>query len=249
MTRPAIALVLPLLLLPCAARAEIIEPQREYRACLSLAQSKPDEGWEEAIAWQSLGGGEPARHCAALALIGQGKYEEGAKRLEALAQQSRREESLRAEMLAQAAQAWMLATQPERALADLDTALGLVPGQPDLILDKAVLLASQGHHAEVVGLLTGLLKAQPNRVEALTLRASAQRLLDHSAEAEKDITRALELDPAYPDALLERGMIRRGGGNEAGARADWMRAIEIAPEGPAADTARRNIELMDVKVK
>lgn len=44
-------------------------------------------------------------------------------------------------------------------------------------------------------------------------------------------------------------MIRRSGGDEAGARADWMRAIEIAPESPAADTARRNIELMDVKVK
>jgi tetratricopeptide (TPR) repeat protein len=249
MNRPTILLLLPLLLQPCAAGAEVIEPQREYRACLALAQSKPEEGWEEAIAWQSLGGGDPARHCAALALIGLGKHEEAAKRLESLAQQSRREEAIRAEMLAQAAQAWGLAGNPDRALADLDTGLELVPGQPDLILDKAVLLAGLGHHPEVIELLSKLLKAQPNRVEALTLRASAQRLLDRTAEAKADIDRALELDPVFPDALLERGMIRRVGGDQAGARADWMKAIEIAPEGPAADSARRNIELMDVKVK
>ncbi len=242
-------LLLPLLWLPAPAAAETINPKMEYRTCLTLARAKPEEGWEEAIAWGSLGGGEPARHCAAVALIGLGKYEEAAKRLEALAALSRREEALRAEMLAQAGQAWLLAGKPQLALADQDTALKLVPGHPELMLDKAVTLASVNHYAEVAELLSALLKVQPNRIEAMVLRAVAYRYLDKLELAKDDLSRALVLDPAFPDALLERGIIRRLEENDAGARDDWMKAIAAAPESAAADTARRNLEMMDVKMK
>lgn len=245
----AIPLLLLLLWLPAPAPAETINPKMEYRTCLTQARAKPEEGWEEAIAWGSLGGGEPARHCAAVALIGLGKYEEAAKRLEALAALSRREETLRAEMLAQAGQAWLLAGKPQLALADQDTALKLVPGHPELMLDKAVTLASVNHYAEVVELLSALLKAQPNRIEAMVLRAVAYRYLDKLELAKDDLSRALVLDPAFPDALLERGIIRRLEENDAGARDDWMKAITAAPESAAADTARRNLEMMDVKTK
>jgi len=247
MKTPAILLLLPLLLVPAVTRAELIEPRQEYRTCLQLARQKPEEGWEEAIAWQSLGGGEPARHCAALALIGLGKLAEGAKRLEALAGQSHQNERTRAEMLAQAAQAWLMAGKADEALTDQDAALRMVPGQPDLMLDKAVTLASVGHYAEVVEVLSALLKAQPNRIEAMVLRASAYRYLDKAELAKEDVARALVLDPRYPDALLERGMLRRLEDNKAGAREDWLKAIEAAPDSPAADTARRNLEIMDVK--
>ncbi len=244
-----VTLLLVVLLAPLSARAEQIEPRQEYRSCLQMARQKPEDGWEEAIAWQSLGGGEPARHCAAVALIGLGKYEEAARRLESLASQSRRSEAVRAEMLAQAGQAWLLAGKPELALAAQDTGLQLVPGLPDLLLDKAVTLAQVNHYQEVVGVLDTLLKAQPSRVEALTLRASAYRYLDKLDLAKADIARALVLDPVFPDALLERGMIRRLEDNPAGAREDWLKAINLAPESAAADTARRNLEMLDVKVK
>ena len=242
-------LILPLLWLCAPAAAESIDPRMEYRTCLTLARAKPEEGWEEAIAWHSLGGGEPARHCAAVALIGLGKYEEAAKRLEGLAGISRREAPVRAEMLAQAGQAWLLAGKPEQALAAQDTALKLVPGHPELMLDKAVTLASVNHYADVVELLSVLLKVQPNRIEAMVLRAVGYRYLDKLELAKDDLARALVLDPAFPDALLERGMIRRLEDNNGGAREDWMKAIAAAPESPAADTARRNLEMMDVKVK
>lgn len=244
-----VTLVLPFLLAPFAARAETFNPKQEYRSCLNLARTKPEDGWEEAIAWQSLAGGEPARHCAAVALIGLGKLEEAAKRLEALASQSRGTNLLRAEMLAQAAQAWLQAGQTEKALADLDTGLGLVPNHPDLLLDKAVAYAQAAHYKEAVEMLSGILKAQPNRVEAMVLRASAYRYLDKLELAKEDIARALVLDPDFPDGLLERGIIRRMEDNAAGAREDWMKAINLSPESAAADTARRNLEIMDVKIK
>ncbi|KIL99783.1 TPR repeat-contatining protein [Paramagnetospirillum magnetotacticum MS-1] len=242
-------LPLALLWLSTPAPAETINPKMEYRTCLTLARAKPEEGWEEALAWASLGGGEPARHCAAVALIGLGKYEEAAKRLESLAGLSRREEALRAEMLAQAGQAWLLAGKPQQALADQDTALKLMPGHPELLLDKSVTLASVGHYAEVVDLLSPLLKVQPNRIEAMVLRAVAYRYLDKLELAKDDLARALVLDPSFPDALLERGIIRRLEENNAGAREDWLKAIAAAPESAVADTARRNLEMMDVKVK
>ncbi|OAN47980.1 hypothetical protein A6A04_04255 [Paramagnetospirillum marisnigri] len=244
-----VILLAPLLLAALPARAEAINPRQEYRTCLHLARTKPDEGWEEAIAWTSLGGGEPARHCAAVALIGLGKLEEAATRLEALASQSRAAPALRAEMLAQAAQAWLHAGQPEKALADLDTGLSLVPGQPDLLLDKAVVYAQAAHYPKAVEALSQVLKTQPNRVEAMVLRASAYRYMDKLDLAKDDIARALVLEPGVPDALLERGMIRRLEDNTAGAREDWLKVINAVPDSTAADTARRNLELMDVKVK
>ncbi|MDO8608477.1 MAG: tetratricopeptide repeat protein [Phaeospirillum sp.] len=247
--KPRALLLLPLLLAPFGVEAETIDPRQEYRTCLALARQKPEDGWEEAIAWQSLGGGEPARHCAAVALIGLGKLEEAAKRLESLAQHSRSTEALRAEMLAQAAQAWLHAGKIEQALADLDTGLDLAPNQPDLLLDKAVILAQAAHYQKAVDVLTGLLKIQPNRVEAMVLRGSAYRYLDKLELAKEDIARALVLDADLPDALLERGMIRRLEDNSAGAREDWMKAITAAPDSIAADTARRNLEIMDVKTK
>ena len=242
-------LILPLLWLCAPAAADSIDPRMEYRTCLTLARAKPEEGWEEAIAWHSLGGGEPARHCAAVALIGLGKYEEAAKRLEGLAGISRREAPVRAEMLAQAGQAWLLAGKPEQALAAQDTALKLMPGHPELMLDKAVTLASVNLYTEVIEVMSTLLKAQPNRIEAMVLRASAYRYLDKLELAKEDVARALVLEPDQPDALLERGMLRRLEDNSAGARADWMSLINAAPDSLAADMARRNLEIMDVKAK
>lgn len=36
------------------------EESQQYRDCIKLAQLKPEDGFESAIAWRDLGGGEPA---------------------------------------------------------------------------------------------------------------------------------------------------------------------------------------------
>lgn len=243
------SLVLAALLcgLALPALAETIGGPEEYRICLTLAKQKPEDGWEEALAWQSLGGGEAARHCAAVALIGMGKYGEAATRLETLANESVREDSMRAEMLAQAAQAWVLEGNVQRADSAQRAALTLSPDNPDLMMDQAVLLAQLGHYREAVDNLSKVLRVQPNRVEALTLRASAFRYLDNLPGAVDDIANALNLEPGFPDALLERGILHRLNGEDAAARADWLKAIDLAPDGAAADSARGNLAKMDVK--
>lgn len=235
----------PILASPVLAQA--IDGPQEYKACLTLAKKTPEAGWEEALAWQSLGGGEAARHCAAVALIGLGKFGEAATRLETLANESVRHDSVRADMLGQAAQAWLMAGNVARADSAQRGALVLAPGNPDLLLDHAILLAQVNHYAEAVEVLGKVLRAQPNRVEALTLRGAAFRFLGNFPAARDDVNQALKLDPDFPDALLERGILKRLDGDDQGARTDWVRAIELVPDGDTAELARRNLEKLDVK--
>jgi tetratricopeptide (TPR) repeat protein len=247
--RRALFVVTALLFTFPAKAADQIDPATEYRTCLTLAKTKPEDGWEEALAWTSLGGGEPARHCAAVALIGLHKYEDAATRLETLASESRRPEAIRAEMLAQAGQAWLLAERYDRADAAQRTALKLVPGHPELLLDHAVTLAQVHHYKEAADELSDLLRRQPNRVEALVLRATAYRFLDDPIAARSDIDRALALDPGFPDALVERGILHRLDGDAAAAREDWLKVVRTLTSGAALSEAQRNLELLDVKTK
>jgi len=231
---------------PAAAN---LEAPHEYSTCLTLAKTSPEDGWEEALAWQSMGGGEAARHCAAVALIGMRRYEDAGNRLESLANESVRDDATRAEMFAQAGQAWLLLGNVQRADAAQRAALKLLPGAPELLLDHAVTLAQVHHYKEAVDELSDLLRRQPNRIEAMTLRASAYRYLDKLGAAEADLSRALELDPGFADALVERGMVRRLKGDTDGARADWLMVVKSVPSGPVLEEAQRNLELLDVKQK
>ena len=52
---------LPPNVVPTKPHGETIDDKSQYAHCVALARSKPDDGWEEALAWSSLGGGEPAR--------------------------------------------------------------------------------------------------------------------------------------------------------------------------------------------
>jgi tetratricopeptide (TPR) repeat protein len=230
-----------------ATQGEAIDDAVQYKHCVALARQKPDEGWEESLAWASLGGGEAARHCGAIALIGLRQYEEAASRLEALAKASHRPAKLRAGMLAQAGQAWLLAGKTDRAYAAQTAALSLVPVAPDLLVDRAQTLAEAKNYKEALVDLNQALAVDPRRVDAYVFRATAKRYLDDLKGAAADLAQALALDPQNEDAWLESGMVKRLQNDGNGARKDWLKVLELAPNSAAADTARRNIELLDVK--
>jgi len=78
------------------------ENAANYQLCLSTARTYPEQGFELAGRWEGLGGGEAAKHCAAVALIGLHQYPEAAQRLMALALSSKQSADIRAGMLAQA---------------------------------------------------------------------------------------------------------------------------------------------------
>lgn len=224
-----------------------VDPARHYEHCIALAKSKPADGLEEGESWAAQGGGEPARHCVAVAYFGLGQYERAAKDLEDLFKHSQDEGRLRAGMLAQAGQAWLLAGKPSLAYADQTSALELLPGSPDLLIDRAESLAMAKNYRDALADLDAALKADPRRADALTFRATAKRYLDNLQGAAADVAAAVAIDPGYPEAWLESGIVKRLRGDRVGARQDWMKVLQLAPNSAAADTARRNLEKMDVK--
>ena len=208
------------------------------------------EGGESGRAGAGRGGGEGAKHCAAVALVGLGHYAAAAGRLERLATARRTGEvDLRSSVLAQAGQAWLLAEDTGRAYAVQSAALAIDRDNVELLLDRAITLATAKNYWAAVAALNRALDLAPGRPDLLVLRASAYRYLDALELARDDIGRALARDPDNTDGLLERGILRRLAGDEAGARADWLRAIELAEGTPVADLARANLEKLDVKVE
>ncbi len=214
-----------------------------YDRCLTLARSDPRAALNLAASWLKRGGAHPADHCAAVALIGLGKYREAAGRLDALAQMmTSAPTELRAQVLDQAGQAWLLAGDTKRAFAAAKAAAALAPDDIEILIDRAEAAYAAGYLDSAVADLDRVLKADPNRVDALVYRASANRALDRLARAQADIDRALSHVPRSASALLERGNIRRLEGDLDGARSDWQQVGAIAPGSPEDKAARTNLE-------
>lgn len=218
-----------------------------YGECLQRAVNDPETAFEEASAWRDLGGGLPAKHCAAVALFGLGQFKEAATRLEQLAQEPvPQPEVLSPQLLGQAGNAWLMAGDYERAYATLTAGLKIAPDSVELLIDRSLALAATEHYWETVDDLNHALDIDPEHVDALVFRASAYRYLGTLELATDDIDRALWLAPYNIPGLLERGNIRRLKGDPAGARADWLEVVTRAPDSPAAEAARRNLERLDV---
>jgi tetratricopeptide (TPR) repeat protein len=214
-----------------------------YARCMKLAREDPHAARQLAQNWHQRGGAHPADHCLAVALIALGEYQEGATRLQALAQaMTKAPAGLRADVLDQAGQAWLLSGNPARAYAAAQEAVKLAPGDMELLIDRAEAAAAAGYFDRAVSDLDRVLRIDPNRVEALIYRASAYRVLDRLGPARADIDKALAQEPHSAAALLERGNINRLEGDRDGARRDWEEVSREAPGSPADLAARANLE-------
>jgi tetratricopeptide (TPR) repeat protein len=231
---------------PHAQRQLNAQQADEYRKCMALARKRPKDAFEMAIGWRSLDGGDAADHCAAVALIELEQFAEAAKRLERLAQISIEEPKVKAGLYDQAGQAWLLEGRPEDATRAFTMAVGLKPGDPDLLVDRAQSWAARHDYEAAEADLSAALNLAPSRDDIYALRASARRFMDRREDALADANTALELNAGNPEALLERGILRRLGGDHAGARSDWLRILNGMPDSAAAGSARQNIENMDV---
>jgi tetratricopeptide (TPR) repeat protein len=228
-----------------AQRLPAVEAEH-YTRCMESARERPQAAFDEANAWRIAGGGHPAEHCADVALIGLGRYAEAAGKLEALADtMTKGPTELRAQVLDQAGQAWLLAGEPARAAGVLTAALALTPEDPDLLIDRAEALAGEKNYREALADLDAALKLDAKRVDALVFRASAHRSLEQYDQARRDIDAALRLAPDQPDALLERGNIRGITGDQDGARKDWQRVAQVAPKSAADVAAKANLAKLD----
>jgi tetratricopeptide (TPR) repeat protein len=221
-----------------------------YPQCLQRSERHPADALEMAMNALVDGADPMAEHCAAVALVGLKQYEEAARRLDALAQKgSAGDAALRAEILNQAGNAWLLAGQAAFASASFTAAILLMPGESLYLIDRARASAAQKKWAQAESDLSAALVAEPGNVEALVLRSSARRAMKNLQGAKGDITQALLLEPENVEALAERGLIRAGMGDRDGARRDFLKVLSKAPNSPAAASARREIERLEVRTK
>lgn len=239
-----------------AARADLATPpphlsdttpaapgQSQYEACLAQTRSAPQAAFETALEWESNGGDGPAQHCRALALVALKQYGEAAMQLQGLANEtSSGPAAVRADLLDQAANAWILDNQPQNAVSALDAALKLSPDSAELFVDRARAAAMTKDWPSAIRDLSTALSLDPEREEAYVFRASALRQSGQPKRALEDIDTALALDGRDPDALLERGAIHFALGDKAAARQAWLRAVEVAPNSPAAKAAQQNLQ-------
>jgi tetratricopeptide (TPR) repeat protein len=246
----------PLMLLmlaagPAAAAASRLDDtaipgKNRYERCLALTKSNADEAEAAASAWHASGGGAAALHCAALALVTLHRYAEAAVKLDqaALAADDRNSD-LRVALFDQAGNAWLLAGQPQKAEASIDSALALSPKDEDILFDRARARAGRKNWAGAEADLTALLTIDPERADAYVLRASARHAEGRKVEALADIGRAMQIYPDYPEALVERGAMRFEAGDLAGARADWSVVVHDSPDSDAGAAARARLAAMD----
>jgi tetratricopeptide (TPR) repeat protein len=240
------------LLAPASAAAQLRQFDDDtYRDCMRAAERTPADAFETAMAWKTGGGGEAAEHCAAVALLGLGQTAEAANRLEQLGVRlTAYDRKVAVQVLRQAGQAWQLADQPQRAEAVQNTALELAPGDPELLIDRAISMAQQSLLEAAVQDLNTVLVDNPMRADALVLRATAQRRLGDIDAAWEDADTAVASDPSFADAWLEHGNLNMLLGRPDAARDDWVQAVTLAPpDSVTAANARENLERLDVEAK
>jgi tetratricopeptide (TPR) repeat protein len=211
---------------------------RLYTECMQLARREPLRALPMAEKWKADGGGLGARHCVAIAMLESGRFVPAATQLEAIEHDMGTDRpGLRAELLAQAGQAWMEAGQAENAAATQSRALDLKPTDADLWVDRGLSYAAMRSWPRAISDFDRALRIEPNKVEILVLRAAAWRNAGDPAKALADADRVLKRAPDHSEALLEHGFALLARGDRKAASADFTRVLKAVPQG--SDAAKR----------
>ncbi|MEM6852169.1 MAG: hypothetical protein AAF527_10595 [Pseudomonadota bacterium] len=195
---------------PGSAAAEA--PPIRYEDCAAQAETAPAAALRLATRWANADGGAPAEHCAALALMALGDPVAAAERLEALTRRDDvRDDGARAALLGQAANARLVAEQPDAALAHIAVALRLAPGRAELHLDASRAHALKRDWSAAAGAADDAVAADPTSPEARALAARARWELREDDAARAQLRQALRLDPQNLEALVLQGEMRQEG--------------------------------------
>ncbi len=245
------------------------DPVREearYRDCLARALRDPDHALDLAFRWQTDGGGLPAAHCIAVALVTMGHPDVAADRLSDMLSRLRRGEglpwdplggprsvnALAAGLYAQLGNARLLADDPERAIDAFTRALAIIPAghldlEQQLYIDRA---RAEGILRRFPAAIADLDRAEaidPEVADIYVLRASAHRALGRFSKAADDLARARTLKPDWPLLWLEEANLNAMKGDMKAARALWVEIASRWPESAEAAAARRNLARFDAR--
>ncbi len=217
-----------------------------YDDCVALAGADPDLAEAEAGRWVQAGGGSPARHCRALALLAQGAERRAAELMVRIATDDRTlPDEVRSEMLVEAGEIYLGIGEIAygRSVASRALLLALEP-RAALAL-SARLKAAEGDWRGAADDLDGALARGEPDAGLLVLRASARLHLGEQVAARSDLLWATEIAPDMASVWLERGVMEAAGDNRDAARAAWLKAIDLDRDGYVGEAARLKLQRMD----
>jgi tetratricopeptide (TPR) repeat protein len=196
-------------LAPCALAQAPTEAQR-LAACMEKSTTDGQGAYEDGLAWLGMGNRPMARACVAIALIELGSEEEGAQRLELLAN-APDGGSLddRATYLALAGNGWLLSGAPAAAAVSLTNALKLRPQDASLYRDRARVRMVQKDWQKAGDDLDLSNELSPGDAETLLLRAKVLLSVGRLQEAWSDVEASRRQDATNVDAVVLRGEIRQ----------------------------------------
>lgn len=217
-----------------------------YDDCVALAATDPVRAEIEALRWAQAGGGAPARHCRALALLAQGAERRAAGLMSEIATGDRSlPDEARSEMLIEAGEIYLGLGELELGRAAAAGALTLAREPRAALTLSARLKADQGNLPGAIDDLNRALARGEPDPGLLVLRASARLRLGDRVAARGDLLWAAELAPDLPSVWLERGALEAANGDRDAARAAWLKAIELDREGFVGDAARLRLQRME----
>ena len=180
-----------------------------HEACLDRISDEPEQAYEAALTWQNEGGGWRAQHCIAMSLFGLGRTNMAAYRLEQIARAPHGvTDAQKADYFYEAANFWLLDSDPERAKNASSAGLELRAEHLDLLIARARAHSGLKDYDAAQKDLDRGLKLAPRRADAYRYRADIQRKNDNLDAALRDIEKSLALDETQIETAILRGHIR-----------------------------------------
>ncbi|WP_339744144.1 tetratricopeptide repeat protein [uncultured Maricaulis sp.] len=193
-----------------SAQSSAVEVETDrYLSCLERINADREAAFEDALAWRMEGGGWPAAHCEARALIALGDAVNGAAMLEdqASADAGVRDEAIRVSMLVEAGDAWLTIERTDDAQRAFTAALDLSPNDASALLGQAETKLALGLWDEAESAATASIEQAPTLAGGWRLRALARLETGALDAAWQDMEAAREIEPDNIDILVLRGRI------------------------------------------
>ncbi|MEM7210888.1 MAG: tetratricopeptide repeat protein [Pseudomonadota bacterium] len=238
-----------LMILTAVVQAGPAQAVEDYDVCLDMITTDAAGAEREAGEWARFGGGAPARHCYALALIAIGAQSRGIDELLGIAaEEPDLEAPARADILIQAGE--LLFEEGDQITANVvaEQALRLDARNAGALALRARVKLDAGDVRAALRDLEGALKERPGTARFLSLRASAHRRLGRNVAARDDAAFATEQAPGDASAWLERGRAEAALKDLNAARYSFLEAIDLDREGEIGQSARRALQRMDAGI-
>ncbi|MEO1493751.1 MAG: hypothetical protein AAFV19_16485 [Pseudomonadota bacterium] len=221
----------------------------DYDTCLTLIGFDPAQAELEAGEWARFGGGAPARHCYALALIENGAPGRAIDELlDIVAEEGLLADQARAEILVQAGE--LLVEEGDLVTAGVVAAqaISLDGGTPGAAGLRASIRLRQNNPRGALEDLNTALAGGTSNPRLLILRASAYRAIDQFIAARDDAVFATELAPDFAEAWLERGRVEARLRDKRSARDSLLRAIDLDRGGRIGLAAQNALQRMEAGI-